>query len=216
MMPVFAFLDPDSITQFLIKALAVGGGFLVGYMAAWVGARLVDRWTFGGRMPEQLHLAARLVGGLLLALLVAILVFGKGGDGFGLGGGPGEGGGTASTKTGEEKGTGPDVPTKIDPVPSTVPTSKDPVLPEQRVRVTLLGGEDVREEKFYLLGDDRTPLDLPGLTAALKSRKESAARPLGIEVRFTSNNTLPRTHPAVLRLTAWAQANGYPVTFPAK
>ena len=84
------------------------------------------------------------------------------------------------------------------------------------MRVTLLGGEDVREEKFYLLGDDRTPLDLPGLTAALKSRKESAARPLGIEVRFASNNTLPRTHPAVLRLTAWAQANGYPVTFPAK
>ena len=72
-----------------------------------------------------------------------------------------------------------------------------------------------RADLWRALFRPQTPVDLAGVTAALKSRKDASSRPVGIEVRFAPNNTLPRTHPAVLRLTSWAQTNGYPVTFPA-
>jgi hypothetical protein len=207
--------DTSKAAQYLLRGLAVGGAFLVGYVLTWVVARLLDRSLTAGKSPSAVHKSARFLGGLLLAVIAAIFLFGPGGDGLGFGGGPGEGKGQGA---GEGKGgeaTKPTQPISAD-VKSPEPTKSDPVPPEQRVRVTMLGGEDVKDERFYLLDDDRSPRTFAEVTAAVTAKKSASAKPVGVEVRFTATNTLPRTHPAVLRLTNWAQANGVSVSFPAQ
>lgn len=210
----FIGLDSTKAAQYLVNGLAVGGGFLAGYLLTWFGANLLDRWMTAGKTPRGVHMTARVLGGLLVAVLVALIVFGQGGDGFGLGGGPGDGKGQG---TGDQKGSGASTqttqPISTDAKPAEPKT--DAIPPEQRVQVTLLGGEDVKDERFYLLDDDRTPHTLAEVTAAVTAKKAASAKPVGVEVRFNANNTLPRNHPAVLRLTNWAQANGVTVSFPA-
>lgn len=208
-------LDTSKAAQYLLRGLAVGGAFLVGYVLTWVVAKLLDRSLTAGKSPSAVHKSARFLGGLLLAVIAAIFLFGPGGDGLGFGGGPGEGKGQG---TGEGKGgdaTRPTQPITAD-VKAPDQTKAEAVPPEQRVRVTMLGGEDVKDERFYLLDDDRTPHTFAEVTATVSAKKSASAKPVGIEVRFSATNTLPRNHPAVLRLTNWSQANGVTVSFPAQ
>src|SRR5581483_10015840 len=109
----------------------------------------------GGKSPQGVHRVARILGGLVVAILVALMLFGRGGPGTG----EGAGGGPTNEK-GEGHGTGTQQtrPTNTDTTPP--PPQTDSTPPEQRVRVTLLGGEDVKDEKFYQIGDDRTPRTL--------------------------------------------------------
>src|SRR4051812_31738917 len=162
-------LDTSQAAQYLLRGLAVGGAFLVGYVLTWVVAKLLDRSLTAGKSPPAVHKAARVLGGLLLAVLAAIFLFGPGGDGLGFGGGPGEGKGQGA---GEGKGGGdatkPTQPISADVKPPEQ-TKADAVPPEQRVRVTMLGGEDVKDERFYLLDDDRTPHTFAEVTATVSA-----------------------------------------------
>jgi hypothetical protein len=206
--------NPERASQLLVNCLAVGGGFLVGYWLTAFIAYLIDRWLTKNRAPHGLHRVARILGGLALAVLVALVVFGHG-AGWTLFGGGGSGNGNSEgTTTGtNESGakTQPTSPAKVEPVP---PPPTEAVPPEQRVRVTLLGGEDVKGERFYLIGDDRTPHTLAEVEAAVRAKKDATDKPVGLEILFSPSNTLPRNHPAVLRLTNWAQSSGITVTFP--
>ena len=76
------------------------------------------------------------------------------------------------------------------------------------IRVTVLGGSDVKDEKFYQIDDDRTAKSFAEVTALVKAKKDAGGKPVGIEYRFSPNNTLPKTHPAILRLANWSDANG--------
>jgi hypothetical protein len=211
----FIGLDASKVAQFLVNCLAVGGGFLAGFLLTWLVTSLLDRWLTRGRTPDPFHRAARILGGLAVAIVVALVVFGQGGDGYGVGGaGDGKGQGAGDQKGGDDA-TKPTQPISADVKPTDQPKS-DAVPPEQRVRVTMLGGEDVKDERFYLLDDDRTPHTFAEVTAAVSAKKSASAKPIGVEVRFNTTNTLPRTHPAVLRVTNWAQANGVTVSFPAQ
>lgn len=207
----FIGLDSSKVAQFFVNCLAVGGGFLAGFLLTWISTFLLDRWITRGRTPEPLHRIARILGGVAAAVLVALIVFGQGGNGYGLGGDAGEGKGDGQ---GLGHGTVATQPTAADVRPIET-TKSEPVPPEQRVRVTMLGGEAVKEERFYLLDDDPGPRTLEEIKTAVAAKKGAGGKPVGIEIRFTRTNTLPRSHPAVLRLTSWAQANGVTVTFPA-
>jgi hypothetical protein len=214
-MPVEAFafvgFDTDRVVRFALNLLAVGGGFLVGHVLTGVIAWALDRWVTGGKTPHGVHRVARIIGGVALALLVALMLFGQGGygDGTGPGGGPnpddkGPGGGTATQPT-----------TNKDVQPPPPIPRQDATPPEQRVRVTLLGGSDVKDEKFYLIDDDRTPRTFADVVAAVNAKKAETKKPVGVEVRFTADNTLAENHPAVLRVILWARANDVAVTLPA-
>src|SRR5918995_1979240 len=109
-MPVEAFafvgFDTDRVVRFGLNLLAVGGGFLIGHVLTGVIAWALDRWITGGKTPQGVHRVARVFGGIALALLVALLLFGQGGYGIGdgPGGGPnsndkGTGGGTVTPPT---------------------------------------------------------------------------------------------------------------------
>lgn len=213
-MPVetFAFVgfETDRVVRFALNLLAVGGGFLIGHVLTGVIVWALDRWITGGKTPQGVHRVARTFGGIALALLVALLLFGQGGygTGDGTGGGPkpddkGPGGGTV-TQPKDNKDSQP---------PLVLP--RDTTPPEQRVRVTLLGGSDVKDEKFYVIDDDRTPRTFADVVAAVNAKKAETKKPVGVEIRFTVDNTLAENHPAVLRMISWAKANDVAVTLPA-
>lgn len=211
-------LSAERVAQFVVNVLAVGGGFLAGFVLTGFVVWLLDRWLLAGKSPPQLKRAARVVGGLLLAVLVALIVFGSG-SGWGLfGAGTGDSKGQGmSDQTGDGKGG---TPAKAGPEaqqPAVEPSTpqRDLPPPEQRVRVTVLGGAEVKDERFYLVDDDRTPKTFAEVTAATTAKKTASGKAVGLEVRFSSDNTLPRDHPAVTRLARWAQEHGVTVSFPA-
>src|SRR3954463_5438867 len=83
--------------DFLIYVLAVVGGFVVGYLLTWIACRLLGKYVFKQRIPQPIERAFRVIGGILLAVLVAFLLYrgwGFGGTGTGEGneaGGPTQG-----------------------------------------------------------------------------------------------------------------------------
>src|SRR6478672_9259004 len=86
----------ERLAGFAIKCLAVGGGFLAGYLLGGAIAYALDRWVFSKKAPDLVKRSVRMVSGLVLAIIVALIVFGEGGGGLGLGGGEGKGTGTPS------------------------------------------------------------------------------------------------------------------------
>jgi hypothetical protein len=213
---LFAILpvDPTYIAQMVVNGLAVGGGFLVGYFLSGLIFYFLDKWLMLGKSPQSLHWFAKRLGGLLLAIVVALIVFGSGAGGFGLGRGPGNG-----ESPGTSKGDGTAPTSLTSPVTAKIleqPINTEPAPLEQRLRVLLLSGEEVQEERFYLIEDDTKPKSFAELVNAVKAKQESTGKPVGIEIRFTTVNPLSQGHGAVTRLVNWAKTNQHTVSFPAK
>jgi hypothetical protein len=81
--------------DFVIYILAVVGGFVLGNILTLILCRVLGKRVFKQRIPEPIERAFRVIGGILLALLVAFLLYrgwGFGGTGEGKeAGGPGPG-----------------------------------------------------------------------------------------------------------------------------
>ena len=199
---------PSNFAQLLVNGLAVGGGFLVGYMLAWAAMWWADRSFLLRKTPPMAHRVVRFLGGLVLAIIVALLVFGAGGSG--LGGGTGENLGDKVPQTG---GPNPDAPPATVPAPVSVAATTPS---GERVRVTLLGGPDVKDERFYLVDADPVARNFAEVKSALAAKKADGKK-LVLELRFAAAHTLPQDHPAVARLAAWARDSaGLTVTYPAE
>lgn len=211
-------LSAERVAQFVVNVLAVGGGFLAGFLLTGFVVWLLDRWLTGGKAPPTLKQAARVVGGLVLALLVALIVFGSG-SGWGLfGAGIGDSKGQGATdQAGDGKGGTPVTagPEAQQPAVEQSSQVRDLPPPEQRVRVTVLGGTAVKDERFYLIDNDQPPKTFAEVTSAVGAKKAASGKAVGLEVRFSTENTLPRDHPAVTRLVRWGQEQGVTVSFPA-
>ena len=98
-----AFPGPENVQRFATNCLAVAGAFVAGYLIGAVGGWAVDKWIFAKRSPDAAKKALSVLCGILLALLVAYLVFGDGSGGGWFGGGAGSGDGDC----GEEHRQGP-------------------------------------------------------------------------------------------------------------
>ncbi|MBL8864607.1 MAG: hypothetical protein JNK93_03510 [Planctomycetia bacterium] len=205
-MILVAFLNTLRLAKLIEGALATVGAFLVGYVLVALLGWLFDKYLLKRKSPELLHRVCRLLGGLILAILVAMMLFG-GGGGSGDGTGDGAGTGTAS------------------PGPASNVESTDPkavaakVAPpvEVRVRVLVLGGTDVKDQKFYVVDDDPAPLAFADAKSAIQRKKDATAKSVGLEIRFPVQNALPRDHPAIAQLARWAgEVAGLTVTFPAE
>ncbi|MBX3398049.1 MAG: hypothetical protein KF873_04860 [Gemmataceae bacterium] len=205
-MILVAFLNTLRLAKLIEGALATVGAFLVGYVLVALLGWLFDKYLLKRKSPELLHRVCRLLGGLILAILVAMMLFG-GGGGSGDGTGDGAGTGTAS------------------PGPASNAESTDPkavaakVAPpvEVRVRVLVLGGTDVKDQKFYVVDDDPAPLAFADAKSAIQRKKDATAKSVGLEIRFPVQNALPRDHPAIAQLARWAgEVAGLTVTFPAE
>ena len=105
----------------------------------------------------------------------------------------------------------------VKPPEAALTPARDLSPPGATAKVTLLGGDDVKAERFYLLDADPAAKTFDELTTALRTKKDTlAGKRLAVEIRFTESNVLPREHPAVYRLSRWATDNGVTVTFPAE
>jgi hypothetical protein len=198
----------EKLAAFVVKCLAVGGGFLAGYFLGGVGAWALDRWVFAQKAPAQLKKIVSLAAGAALALVVALIVFGEGGDGlFGGRGSPGEGKG-ASPQDDKGKATPAapvttpkkdDTPPKRDDEPKTqdvVPTPGD-------VRVTILPDDEVSEGRFYLIDGDPVPKDLAEFKRALTARRREAKPELKQIIFRFQKTRYSQSNPVVRDVVSW-------------
>ena len=212
---MFAFMDfsPAKAAQLAVNSLAVLGGFFAGWAMFGFFAWWLDRVAFAKKSPPNLKRLIRLVGGVLVAILVAIIVFGHGHGWTLFGGG----------SPGDDNGGNPN-PAATPPTSAEVPKSDAPPAPAKDLpppgataKVTLLGGDDVKGERFYLFDADPVAKTFDEITTALRAKKDTlAGKGLAVEIRFSESNTLSREHPAVYRLARWAAEHGVTVTFPAE
>src|SRR5206468_1734941 len=110
--------------------------------------------VFAQKAPDQVKKAVSIVFAIALALLVALIVFGEGGNGlFGRGGGTGDGKGTPTQD--DSKGKVAPIPPeqkKDETPPKKDETPKAPVTPMPGdVRITILSGGEARERRYYLI-----------------------------------------------------------------
>lgn len=204
---IVAFVNTLNLAKLIEGILATAGGFLIGYVLVAVFGWCFDKYVLKRQSPVLLHRICRLLGGLILAILVAMMVFsGGGGSGNGTGDGTGDGKASPNSGTIEPK-------TKPDP---SLPPLKPMKTSEERVGITVLGGPDVQDNKFYLIDDDTTPRTFAEVKMVLGRKKETEAKPFGLEIRFPNRNALPKDHRAVTQLEQWALNSGLAVTFPAE
>ena len=205
------------------RCLAVAGAALVGFLAGGLLAKLTGRLVFKmKKVPDTAVSAGKYTGGLIAAIIAALLLF-TGGNGNGLfcgGGGAGDAGkGTPATDAGKA------APAKDDPV---VKPKEKPVTPaapsststETVVRVTFLGGDAVVSDKFYQL-DDADPMtfrDLKDAVLARKAKLPAAAGKLRLDVAYPDDpkkSAAPQSL-TVSQVTDWAFDQGISVQRPGK
>jgi amino acid transporter len=210
MTPVFAFLDDarQSVIQFVHNCLLVAGAFLVGYILGGVIGWALGKYALKQKSPETLKQIGRPAGGVILAIIVALIVF----TGMGKRMGPGGDGAGTPDSAGKKDSTSP-----VDP--NVVPPKVDQSPVDLTVRVTVLAGAAVRSEsKYYMIDDDPTHLSLPELKEAIRARKAKSSGRAVLQVLFPSDPNLapPRNDPKVTDVTRWAtEEAGLDVTFPA-
>jgi hypothetical protein len=174
--------------QYVIYALAVAGGFLIGNWLTWLLCRLVARLFFKRSMHLQLERALRILGGIVVAALVAFLLF-RFGTGWGLGGsGSGEGEGTGGP-TAKDANLAKDKqpPSKLDPK-----AKEDPATLASGLRITILRGRDY--PKSYLFEGETEGVDLPTAKEKLRQRLEaSEGRLKFVDIIIYRNSTAEKS-----------------------
>ena len=186
---------PDSNTfAFAIKIIAttfgvLGGGFIGNLIAPWVAK------TRRGQ-------SGTLVGGAVLGGLVmwlAISQTGGTGFGFGPGGGPGKGPGDGTAQKDAASKDHKDSKGETD-------KDKNAKTTDATATVIVLGGERVKDQRFYVLGND-APRNRADLEKVLQEQrtKHPSLKELKI-VLYT--DSVAKDNGAVTELEAWARKHG--------
>jgi hypothetical protein len=83
------------------------------------------------------------------------------------------------------------------------------------LRIDILGGTRVKQERFYVLEGNTEPLTLSEVRKAIQARRQEPEQPplKGIVV-LIYGTSVARDHPAVKNLVKWAEENRLSVTFP--
>jgi hypothetical protein len=215
MIPLLGFLSDakEAFTELVTGLLMVAGGFLIGYLLGGVVAWAAGRYVFRQQDTTSLKRLGRPVGGAVLALIVALIVFTGRGKPHGEGG-DGKGDPNADPNA-TKSGTPPVSVPKVDP--NAAPPKTPEVKPaESTIRVTVLGGTDVRDGRFYRIDDDPNPKTFDELKQAVTARKATEAGKLMVAILFPEKNALPLGHPAVVDVSRWAKEEAkLDVLFPA-
>jgi hypothetical protein len=217
---LFGFLNElrGEFAELANDILLVAGGFLLGYLLGGAIGWAFGKWVFKQNTPDTLKRVGRPVGGVILAIIVALIVFtGKGkprGDG-------GDGKGTQTTDTDPGKNSAPKVELnpKNDPKITTPKLDQSPI--ESTIRITILAGTAVPAEgKFYLLDEEsrNEARTLKELKNAIEERKRKVKGKVTLAIIFPTDPNLspPRNDKKVTDVTRWAtEEAGLDVTFPA-
>jgi hypothetical protein len=155
-------------------------------------------------MNLQLERALRAIGGLIVAALVAFLLF-RFGTGWGLGGsGAGEGEGSgAPTKGGDQPNTAVEKqpPTKVDPTPPP-----DPAELASGLRVTIMRAG--RHPQTFRFEGDREPVDLAAARERLRTMHEASMGRLKFLDLVIYRNSTAEGHPDIQTFEGFAHDLG--------
>jgi hypothetical protein len=162
----------QELLDLLLRLLLAGAGLVVGWFVASPLVRLLYRLAFHRPVPPKVltasRLAAAVVCGVLVFLLVDLLGPGGGGGGRGKGTGPGEGPGSLS---GSDKG-GQDAPGK-----GGKQTGIKPGLQGETFRIKLIASSQYKYDKrWYLIdlgGEPRTQAEVEAYLKGHKGRIKS-------------------------------------------
>jgi hypothetical protein len=195
----------------ILKGLAVAGGAAIGAIASGWLFRLLARLSFQRSVPRKVLIPVRALGAAALGLAVWVWVSSSGGWGPGMGGLLGSGGSNAETTEAGARPRGE----------YTAPSAGQPVPAIQReqgedsLRIDILGGARVKQERFYLLEGNKEPLTLSEVRKAIQARRQEKDKPplKGIVI-MVYPSSVARDHPAVRNLVKWAEENRLSVTFP--
>jgi hypothetical protein len=201
----------------ILKGLAVVGGAAVGAIGGGLLFRMLVRFSVHRSAPPKLVLGVRALGGVALGLAVWMWVSSSGGWGPGMGGWLGSGGRGTEIAQGNR-----DAEAGAEPRSENHPASPDRAIsvsqPEQvkdTLRIEILGGARVKQERFYLLEGNPEPRTLPEVRKAIQTRRQEPDKPplKGIVVMIYPTS-VARDHPAMKNLVKWAEENRLSVTFP--
>lgn len=191
------------LDSLVLSVLAVAGGAAAGAAGAGMSTRLAGRY-FATRVPRPALLLSRLLGGGAAGLAVWLWVFGTGGNGWG----PGGGGALFGGKGAGDEGKSEQISTtgREPLVRSTAPANSD------TLRVIMLGGERVKDGRFYQVEGESKPKTFAELKEDIKA-KQRAGRLRTIEI-VIYEDSVARNHPSVRELSDWASENSIPTIIP--
>jgi hypothetical protein len=200
----------------ILKVLAVAGGTAVGWLGGGVLFRVLVRLSLQRSVPRKLLVPIRALGAATLGLAVWVWAFSSGGSGPGLGGwfGSGHAGGQSGVKTQPEPSA---EATAQRPATAPKPAALEPQAGPGRdtLRIEILGGGRVKDERFYLLENENDPRTLTEVRKIIQLRRQDQDKiPLRGLVIMVYGSSVARDHPAVQTLVKWAEGNGLSVTFP--
>jgi len=208
-----------NLQQVGINLLAIAGAFLVGtqftkYFVIFIFKTMTKKKQPPPRMVQTL---LKYVGGVIFAIIVALLVFGDG-SGFGFGSGRGTGPGDSENKdqkkdskfSTETESTRIEVTKKE--IPKVIPESDLPPA-DQRERIVVLGGYD-RLERYYRLEGKTDRVSLTELIRYLREKQQSPIHPLKGVTILVYKNSPAMEHRLVKDLQKWASEQKLSVDFP--
>jgi hypothetical protein len=211
---VFAMLD---LGMQILKWLAVVGGATVGGWGSGLLFRLLARLSFRRSVPSKVLMPIRALGALALGFAVWVWAFSSGAQGPGMGGWLGSGrSGGQSSETRTESASSTEQTAERQPGASEhLPPEAPPAPGQDTLRIEILGGARVQQERFYLLEGDNRPRTLPEVRKAIQARQQEPDKPRlkGIVI-LVYGSSVARDHPAVKNLVNWAKENRLSVTFP--
>ncbi|VTS01304.1 hypothetical protein [Tuwongella immobilis] len=212
-----------NFAQLVINGLAIAGAFLVGLLLTKVSLWIACRLFFKKAPPRMVSKAMGIVGGVTLAIVVGLLVFG---DGTGWGVGTGS---STSLGNSQQEGTQPveasaaaqfaAAPPVPETKPEVPPPDPKPMEPQQELprseseRIIVLGGYDSLQ-RYYQVEGQRESWNLSQLTQYLLRRKTDPDQPLkGITVLIYRDSATAEG-PVVAQLRKWAEDHELGVYFP--
>ena len=192
------------MTSLLINLLAVAGGAAAGAAGTDVSARVAGRFFALRRVPRPALYVLRALGAGAVGLAVWMWVFGTGAGGWGPGGGGSVFGG---------KGAG-DAGNQPVGVTSKQPVTAQPAASSQgdRMTVIMLGGDRVKDQRFYRVEGEREAKTLDELKDEIKTRQKSGKLKT-IEI-LVYEDSVARNHATVRELNDWAWQNGLTAIIP--
>jgi hypothetical protein len=174
-----------ALNGFAVLIIAIVGGLCVGSLF-----NLFAKLVFGKMLPASALRFVRVGGGLTTGFIAGMFVF-SGGGGLGWG------------------GTGANAPTDQ---PAASLNAKPVVAPiPAPLRITLLGGVRVKDEAFYLLDGSPDARKLAEVQTLLTDLKGKSAVLPKLDLRIY-DDSVARSHAAVVELEQWAMAQGFSVT----
>jgi hypothetical protein len=198
----FNFDDIRELFFFVLRLMACVGGFLVGWFVTGPVASL-GYWLISRRsLPQFANYWAKLIVGIGVALLVFwfLPLGGGGGGGGGSGGGIGKGIGPGKGDSGAPKDAIHGKGLGVEPAKTDEKT--DGAAPATEILVIeVLGGDDVQEGKYYLIGRQPPAVDVVAVQVQLNFMRSKLA---GIDIVLT-DRSVGESHLAVRQLVQMAQ-----------